>query len=567
MIAAIYARKSTDETGVGEEAKSVSRQIERGKAYAADKGWLVAEEFIFSDDGISGAEFARRPGFIRMMNALTPKPPFQVLIMSEESRLGRESIETAYALKQLITAGVRVFFYLDDRERTLDTALDKLMLSLTNFAAEVEREKARQRTYDAMVGKARSGHVTGGRVFGYDNVEVFVEGPDAESRKRIHVKRVANEPEAAVVRRIFEQSARGWGFRRIAHDLNEARVPCPRPRPRTPRGWSPSTVRDVLYRDTYRGVVVWGRSQKRDTWGQKRPQRRSADEWLRLDAPELRIVSDELWEAAHDRLRTSHEGYLRGTGDKPWGRPGNGIDSKYLLTGLAVCGSCGGSLTARSRSHGKRRAFFYHCLCNVQRGRAACSNDLAAPMEEVDQAVLTAVQADLLRPEVITAVLKEALARLRPASDPTRQRRAVESSLTRVKDELTRLAAAVAAGGNLPALLEAMKERERQRARIEQELTALDQLAQVGRLDLTRLERTLRAKLGDWRGLLWRHVAEARQVLRKLLAGRLVFTPRQHEDGRYYEFTGEGVVEPLLAGAVLPKAGVAPTGFEPVFLD
>ena len=38
----------------------------------------------------------------------------------EESRLGREAIETACALKQLVTAGVRVFFYLEDRERTLD---------------------------------------------------------------------------------------------------------------------------------------------------------------------------------------------------------------------------------------------------------------------------------------------------------------------------------------------------------------------------------------------------------------------------------------------------------------
>ena len=77
------------------------------------------------------------------MNALKPRPPFQVLIMSEESRLGREQIETAYALKQIMDAGVRVFFYLEDRERTLDNAMDKVMLSLTNFAAEMERKKAR----------------------------------------------------------------------------------------------------------------------------------------------------------------------------------------------------------------------------------------------------------------------------------------------------------------------------------------------------------------------------------------------------------------------------------------
>ena len=64
--------------------------------------------------------------------------------MSEESRLGREAIETAYALKQLVQAGVRVFFYLEDRERTLDSPTDKIMLSLTTFADELEREKARQ---------------------------------------------------------------------------------------------------------------------------------------------------------------------------------------------------------------------------------------------------------------------------------------------------------------------------------------------------------------------------------------------------------------------------------------
>jgi hypothetical protein len=53
--------------------------------------------------------------------------------MSEESRLGREQIETAYALKQITGAGVRVFFYLEDRERTLETAMDKVMLSLNQL--------------------------------------------------------------------------------------------------------------------------------------------------------------------------------------------------------------------------------------------------------------------------------------------------------------------------------------------------------------------------------------------------------------------------------------------------
>ncbi len=99
MIAATYARKSTEQIGASDEEKIVTRQIEHARAYATKKGWTAPEEHSFVDDGISGAEFVKRPAFLRLMNALSPKPPFQVLIMSEESRLGRESIETAYAFK------------------------------------------------------------------------------------------------------------------------------------------------------------------------------------------------------------------------------------------------------------------------------------------------------------------------------------------------------------------------------------------------------------------------------------------------------------------------------------
>src|SRR5262245_11523630 len=112
MIAALYCRKSTEQVGIADEQKSVARQVEHGRAYARSKGWVVADEHVYVDDGISGAEFANRPGFLRLMNALKPRPRFQVLVMSEESRLGREMVATMGALKELVTAGVRVFYYL-----------------------------------------------------------------------------------------------------------------------------------------------------------------------------------------------------------------------------------------------------------------------------------------------------------------------------------------------------------------------------------------------------------------------------------------------------------------------
>ena len=101
MIAAIYARKSNEQQGVADEAKSVARQIAHARAYAEKKGWVVGEGQVYVDDGVSGAEFVKRPGFLRLMAALKPRAPFQVLIVSEASRVGREQIETSYAVKKL----------------------------------------------------------------------------------------------------------------------------------------------------------------------------------------------------------------------------------------------------------------------------------------------------------------------------------------------------------------------------------------------------------------------------------------------------------------------------------
>ena len=90
--------------------------------------------------------------------------------------------------------------------------------------------------------------------------------------------------EAAVVRRIFELYSSGLGLRAIAKALTVEGAVAPRPFVRRDptkvqpvRGWAPGTIRAILARDVYRGVVVWNRSKKRDDWGsvhqRPRPQR------------------------------------------------------------------------------------------------------------------------------------------------------------------------------------------------------------------------------------------------------------------------------------------------------
>ena len=47
MVAAIYARKSTEQSGVADEDKSVARQIEHARTYAARKGWTVDDDHVY----------------------------------------------------------------------------------------------------------------------------------------------------------------------------------------------------------------------------------------------------------------------------------------------------------------------------------------------------------------------------------------------------------------------------------------------------------------------------------------------------------------------------------------
>jgi site-specific DNA recombinase len=487
--------------------------------------------------------------------------------MMDDERLGREQIETAYLLKQIITAGVRVFYYLDDRERRPETPTDKLLMSVAGFASEVERVKAQQRTRDGALKKAKSGYVTGGRKFGYDNIQIL-----GLNGQRSHVDRRVHPIEAAVVLRIFRLADQGYGFRRIAHTVNAEAAPTPRARQGRQAGWSASTVREVLRSEIYRGQIIWGRTAKRDAWGQRQTRatarRRPPDDWIRVERPDLRIVPEDLWLRVQARLRESNRAYLRSTDGRLQGRPLNGIAAKYLLTGLVGCGLCGGSLTIRTRSHGTGRLALYGCLTHHTKGPRICPNRTLVRQRDAEQAILGAVRHDLLRPDV----LDEAIGRVLDSLDPeaaARETTRLQTDLVRLDGECRRLADVIAStGGEAESLMTAIRAREHERARAEGRLAELGATSQVARMDRVRLARDLRARLTDWQGLILTHPQQARQGLKKLLEGRLAFTPTA--DGTAVEFSGQGRLDPILAGVIeawngLPKAGVSPTGFEPVF--
>jgi DNA invertase Pin-like site-specific DNA recombinase len=522
--AAIYARKSTEQD-VHEEAKSVTRQIEQARAYAESKGWTVLPEHEFRDDGISGAlDETKRPGLRAMLEA-AERHRFDVLIVAADDRLARDQWTTASILARLSKVGVRLHYYQERREVDLSGAVGKFMEAVRSFGSEFFRESQTRHMVDSLKRKAKAGHVHGGLTFGYKNIRV--DG---------HVERQIISEQATVIRRIFERYAAGHSLGRIAADLNRAGVPSPsKAGGWQPGAWTKGPVRDALHRETYRGVML-------SRWGA---------ETIQVETESLRIISDQLWAATRERLAETRRSYLRTTGGKLYGKPASGLDSKYLLTGMLVCGSCRSTMTVRSRKSGRRRAFVYMCMSNIhgrvrQRAAKQCTNAVPLPMPAADYAILSQIESTLLRPEVITATIQECLRRLNPGKRAER-RAALEREMTTLDRELANLTRAIAQGRRPESLLTEIERREGRRTEIQADLARLAQAEQLASLDLTNLEHQLRERLKDWQGLLTRHVLQARQILGKLLPTRLVVTPEL--EGRY-RFEGTGRITPLIRGLI-----------------
>jgi hypothetical protein len=253
--------------------------------------------------------------------------------------------------------------------------------------------------------------------------------------------------------------------------------------------------------------------------------------------------------------------YTRPGAKRLGGRPVGGVESPYLLTGFAVCALCGGGMVVGSRDMKRYRKPIYICAYHRERGCTVCPNGLVAPMDVANEAVRYAIMRDVLSIDILEVALEEALTTLKEPTDGRQsERRALQAELELVEVELARYAEAVAKVGPVDALLAEISRRQQRRRQIQEAIQALSSERHIASLDVTRIWRDLARKLTDWQGLLARQAPEARGILRELLVGKLVFTPREDARGRYYEFTGQGTLSELLAGVICTDGLVTPAG-------
>ena len=133
------------------------------------------------------------------------------------------------------------------------------------------------------------------------------------------------------------------------------------------------------------------------------------------DAPELRLVSEEVWAQSQARRARTRVRLDTTQGPRPVVRR-DLLGARYLLSGFARCATCGWSMTVITRQHGKRRGAprvpFLGCLSHHKRGPHVCANGRLIALHTADQAVLGALAGEALHPRIITAVVDAVFAQL-----------------------------------------------------------------------------------------------------------------------------------------------------------
>ena len=531
MIAAIYARKSTEQNGVGDEEKSVTRQISLAKAFAAERGWQVIEEY--ADDGISGQESMKLVNRARMLADAT-QGKFSVVIVRDYDRISRDDREGPTFVYMLRDAGVEVYEYAARAPIKVDRAMDRTMLNMKAGFAAHEAEAASDRTREQKRARASRGEIADGRVLGYRTVG------EAKARRR-----EIDPAQAEIVRRIFTLCAEGKGLLKIAKTLNAKGVPNPTCQSRkgstkSAAYWSTTGIREVLHRDLYRGVVVYGRTRNLRRFGpQGRKRTKIAAEALTVERPELRIVSDDLWNAVRERLAKTRAAYERRNNGQLCSKPESGLESKYLLSGFLRCGVCQGAMMINKRTSKRGRPqLVYVCATHRTRSDAACGVKEALSVTDVDTAVVRGLR-EVLTPERLEAVIERYVAEFAAGQlQAAGQRAAMLADLARIEGELTKLADAVASGAAVQTLLDAIKAREGERRDLRAKLEHLDGMEKAaGTFDRDTFRRDVRAVLKDWNTLMGARPADGRRALRDLRVGP-IFVMRTPVGAWCYKITG-----------------------------
>lgn len=343
-IGAAYIRVSDER----QDEYSPDSQLKKIRENAAKDGYMIPDEYVFYDDGISGRSAKKRDDFNRMIATAKEKAhPFDRIYVWKFSRFARNQEESMVYKNLLRKKGVSVISVSEPiPEGHFGTLIERIIEWMDEFysinlGAEVIR---------GMTEKATRGEPNVPPPFGYIMKDKCYY-PDEESGA------------ADIVREIFRRYADGEKQRVLAIELGERGV-------RTKRGKKPENrwIDYILQNPCYIGKLRWSLEGARAV--SKRDY--NNDNIMIVDGHHEPIISMELWDKVQSLLDAQKKAYPKHA------RKEQPVD--YLLKGLVRCSACGSTLAVNGIS-GKNKTRCLQC-CNYARGSCHTSHGITLPRIE-----------------------------------------------------------------------------------------------------------------------------------------------------------------------------------------
>jgi site-specific DNA recombinase len=372
--AAIYLRVSS--VGQEQDGTSLDTQEERDRAHAAAQGYAVDEGHVYREV-YSGVELWERPKLTALREAIRHRA-IDVVIVYAIDRLARDPVHLGVILSEAEHAGVAVDFVTEPLDYSPE---GQLIRFVRGYAAKVEHEKIKERTWRGKLAKLQDGKHLPGRCppYGYRWVDA--------AKTRLEFDPVTSP----IMWRIFDSVVTGTSLRGLAAMLTAEGIP-------TPAGgcgpWYTTTLRRLLGNPIYWGAPAGLRWKSVKKNGKTHMVARPESEQVSL-APDLAPPLVEPGIAAIVQQRIQHN---RVTSPRHNSDP----EATLLRGGYARCGYCGGTMVAARHP---RAGWRYTCGRGTVIKGACHRFGISAP--NLDAAVWNHLERLLTQPETIAAELAQ----------------------------------------------------------------------------------------------------------------------------------------------------------------
>ncbi len=427
----------------------------------------IIPEWIQKDEAITG-KVATRRGYQTILDGIR-KQSFDVLIVDDISRLTR-SLGNLLELYQLLRHYDIELISVSDRLSSADPN-SKTFFTVKGMVADFGNDAHAERTRRGMEARARGQFSTGQRPYGYTSIATQKErrkGKEVSS----HFKIMIDSEQAAIVKKIYELYAEGYGRIYIAKYLNENGIMPPRT---YARGWKTGPLERILKNEKYIGEWIYNKrvySTNPDT-GKKIPKPRPRSDWILTSREDLRIIPQELWDQVQKHLRDNEEcrrKYAKTRKQKVFGKKTR-VDNLGLLSGILSCAECLGACSLVTGRHGG----YYGCVEAHRHG--TCKQKFLLRRDVVEKAVLDYINENIAsNPKAIQYVADQYNQGVKDylRSAPNR-RKEIETELDRVSREISNLIRFITEGssGDIGAVSQGLRERETRKGKLERELSSM----------------------------------------------------------------------------------------------